>query len=308
MAERKNQWHPLLADLLRKQVERYYELLTEMPVGDLPRRSDFVLLRRVLDQMPPFRGLWRFLTVWNVLEFKGPTVRPRPSDLANLVELGLGIARRLNKERAQHRQPPLPASEITFWFVANRLGNRIRAHVEQFMGPLEQCGEGVWRGYVLGHPCLFVSTVDLPVEEDSIPLHLLSIEPLEKQREVGKFVLGESGRLESYGRYFAAFHEKVWKEFGDMASSWDKTFDEGVVRLVNERGISRIIRKLGTKKVLAELGTKEVIEQLGTKEVIEQLGTKEVLARFDADDLLANVSPATMREVIRRASAKGKKN
>ena len=308
MAEGKNQWHPLLAALLRKQVERYYELITEMPVGDLPRKTDFVLLRRLPDKLPPFRGLWRFLTIWNAQEYKGPTVRPRPGDVPKLVELGLGITRRLNKERAKQRRPPLPAGEITFWYIANRLGNRFRAHVERLLGPLEQCGDGVWRGGVMGHPCLFVSTVDLPVDEDSIPLHLLSVEPLEKQREVGKFVIGDPDRFESFGRYFAAFHEQVWKEFGDMANSWEKTFDEGVVRLVKEQGISRIIRKLGTKKVLAEIGTKEVIEQLGTREVIEQLGTKEVLARFDADELLANVSPATMRELIRRASAKGKKN
>ena len=62
MAEGKNQWHPLLAALLRKQVERYYELITEMPVGDLPRKTDFVLLRRLPDKLPPFRGLWRHLT------------------------------------------------------------------------------------------------------------------------------------------------------------------------------------------------------------------------------------------------------
>ncbi len=54
MARKKIQWHPLFTRLLRPQVERYYEIRTEVPVGDLPRRADLVLLRRVA------RGRCRF--------------------------------------------------------------------------------------------------------------------------------------------------------------------------------------------------------------------------------------------------------
>ncbi len=62
------QWHPIFAQLLRPAVEAYYEVETTFPVGDAPREADFVLLRRMTGPPPPFRGLWRNLTPWNVLE------------------------------------------------------------------------------------------------------------------------------------------------------------------------------------------------------------------------------------------------
>src|SRR5229473_245681 len=104
---RMTQWHPVFAQLLRPAVEAYYEVQTTFPVGDAPREADFVLLRRTAPGTPPFRGLWRHLTTWNILEFKGPTVSPRREDVELLVELGLGIDRRLRAERAEQGRRPL---------------------------------------------------------------------------------------------------------------------------------------------------------------------------------------------------------
>jgi hypothetical protein len=61
MAHKKTQWHPLFTHLLRSQVERYYEIRTELPVGDTPRRADLALLRRVDAGPLPFRTLWIYL-------------------------------------------------------------------------------------------------------------------------------------------------------------------------------------------------------------------------------------------------------
>ena len=87
------QWHPIFAQLLRPLLHDYYEVQTDVPVGDAPREADIVLLRRTSKVPLPFHGLWQHLTTWNVLEFKGPTVDPRLRDLDLLVELGLGIDR-----------------------------------------------------------------------------------------------------------------------------------------------------------------------------------------------------------------------
>jgi|GEM_PF-3008206 len=67
------QWHPLFANLLRPVVEDYYDVQTNMAVGDMPREADLVLLRRTHEGTLPFQGLWKHLTTWNILEFKGPT-------------------------------------------------------------------------------------------------------------------------------------------------------------------------------------------------------------------------------------------
>jgi hypothetical protein len=115
------QWHPLFAKLLRPLVEGHYEVQTNVPVGDAPRAADILLLRRTSAAAAPFQGLWRWLTTWNVVEFKGPTVSARVADLDLLVELGLGIDRRLNEERVRQRQQPVPRAEISFWYLANHL-------------------------------------------------------------------------------------------------------------------------------------------------------------------------------------------
>jgi hypothetical protein len=146
------QWHPIFAQLLRPVVEAYYEVETTVPVGDAPREADFVLLRRTASAKPPFRGLWRHLTTWNILEFKGPSVSPRREDVESLIELGLGIDRRLRERRTEQGQRPLEPEEVSFWYLANHLGGRFVREAERKLGPWSRsapaCGaagcSGVW--------------------------------------------------------------------------------------------------------------------------------------------------------------------
>jgi hypothetical protein len=139
----KQQWHPVFAELLRPLVESHYEVEANMPVGDAPRQADFVLLRRTRAGRLPSAGLWRDLTTWNVLEFKGPTVSPRDADLDLLVELGLGIHRRLNEERAKQKRPVLGPEETSLWYLANRLGRRLRSGWGQRVPGLQSHAPGV---------------------------------------------------------------------------------------------------------------------------------------------------------------------
>ena len=89
------QWHPLFAFLLRPLMQDFYEVRTDFSVGDKPREADIVLLQRTAPA--PFVGIWRHLTPWNVLEFKGLTDDPALRDLDLLLEVGLGIDRRLRR-------------------------------------------------------------------------------------------------------------------------------------------------------------------------------------------------------------------
>jgi hypothetical protein len=77
-----------------------------------PRQADIVFLRRTAAVQPPFRGLWRFLAPWNVLEYKGPTVAARREHVPFLVEVGLGIARRLNEQAIEQGERPTPEGDM----------------------------------------------------------------------------------------------------------------------------------------------------------------------------------------------------
>ena len=62
-----------------------------------------MLLRKIVENATPFQNLWRHLTTWNVLEYKGPTDSPRFDELHEMLELGLGIHRRLNELQRKAR-------------------------------------------------------------------------------------------------------------------------------------------------------------------------------------------------------------
>jgi hypothetical protein len=275
MARRKIQWHPLLGRLLRHRVEGYYELLTNVPVGDLPRQADIVLLRRTTAREPPFRGLWRFLTPWNVLEYKGPTVRARADHLALLVEVGLGIRRRLNGQRGRLGQRPMQEAEVSFWYLANRLGANFLQDARRLLGALDPQGSGVWKASVLGHPCFLVSTVD----EDSLPLHVLGVEPAEKQRAVGEFVIEKEVRFDAYAGIFSALHPTVWEEVKRMAK---------------------------TRRAELDFDFRHIIEDMGWPKIIERLGEKELVQEIGIDRFLANLSPAERKQLVRRLNAETK--
>jgi hypothetical protein len=276
MARKKIQWHPLFTRLLRPQVERYYEIRTEVPVGDLPRRADLVLLRRVGAGPLPFQGLWRHLTPWNALDFKGRTEAARPAHLPLLVELGLGIARRLHEESQAGSGSRVAAEGISFWYLASRLGRRF---LQAAADGLQDCAllvPGVWHGRVLGHPVFLVSTVDLPVDEESLPLHVLAAEPPAREREVGQFLSGTEERLAAYGGVFSVFHQATWREVETMAQRSRRTFAIDLRPMIETLGLEEVIRQMGKENVIRQIGKEEVLRQIGPKEVMEQLDVQTI--------------------------------
>ena len=122
--------------------------------------------------MPPFGDSYQ-----NFFEEVSNAARARPA-LAGRAGPG-------HRSPPQYRAHPAEAAtaketEVSFWYIANKLGPRLLGVAERRLGRLESGGPGVWRSSVLGYPCVFVSTVDLPVDEDSFPLHVLGIEPRER--------------------------------------------------------------------------------------------------------------------------------
>jgi hypothetical protein len=281
MARKTIQWHPLFIHLLRPRVEGYYEVRTGVPVGDLPREADLVLLRRIGAGRPPFQGLWRRLTTWNLLEFKGPTEDARSAHLPLLIELGLGIARRLNEEQRRSGSRLVPEGQIAFWYLANRLGRRFQAEAERLLGTVEEVAAGLWRTVVVGHPVNLVSTVDVAVD-DSLPLHVLAREPTAQERQVGQFVAATAERVAANGTTFAALHQEVWREVEAMARRHQRSFPFNLRLAVESIGIAEFIRQVGEDEVLNEIPAKRMVKKLGV------------------ETFLANLSPARRRELKRR--------
>jgi hypothetical protein len=263
-------------------VEAYYEVQTTVPVGDAPREADFLLLRRTATAPPPFRGLWRHLTAWKISEFKGPKVSPRRGDVDLLVELGLGIDRRLRAGRPSPRRTVLGQEEVSFWYLANRLGRRWLRDAEEALGRLVALGPGLWRSRALGHLVWLISTFDLPVEGDSLPLHLVGREPLDTERQVARFVVERPELQQRYGGWVASLHPAAWKEIEAMAKAAGKALPMDLRPAIETVGLNYVLEPVGIDRVLKEVGDKEVVQRMGLERI------------------LASLSPAERRELKRR--------
>jgi hypothetical protein len=307
------QWHPLFAQLLRPLLERYYEIETNMPVGDAPRQADVVLLRRKSAKKPPFHGMWKNLITWNVLEYKGPTVSARLDDLDELVELGLGINRRLNEEQDKEKQTPLRPQEISWWYLANHLGRRFLRDAPQRLGELQAWGQGIWRCVLMQRPLYLVSRVELPVEEDSLPLHVLGSETSETDREVVQVLAGQPRLWENYREVLLTLHPNLVEELKAMAKTTKKgpkfhlkpLIDfmgekQYIAESLKETGPKPFLEQLDPKQVVEEMGPKQLLAQMDPKQVVEELGPKPLLAQIEIDQLLEGLSPDKVRELKRR--------
>jgi hypothetical protein len=277
------QWHPLFAKLLRPLVESHYEVETNMTVGDAPRAADLVLLRRTTSTPLPFQGLWRRLTIWNVLEFKGPSVSARIDDLALLVELGLGIHRRLNERRRKDGEAQVERAEMSFWYLAPQLGRRFLADARALLGPLEALGPGISRVRILGHSLLLVSNRQVPVERDSVPVHLLTKEPLETGQRIAQVLAAQPDLWTMYGAWLALTFPALWEEVRRMARRKGSGPVLDMRPLIEHMGLAEVIRQAGVKNLIGELGVKALIDEVGLKRVVDEVGVERVAAEVIAE-------------------------
>jgi hypothetical protein len=263
------QWHPLFAKLLRPVLEGYYEIEINVPVGDVPRAADVVLLRRTRQGALPFQGVWSFLTAWNVLEYKAPSVSARLGDIDALVELGLGIHRRLNEDRDKSRRGRLGRNEVSFWYLVNRVGARFIAGAATLFGDLESVAVGMWRGDVLGRRVYFVSSRDLTLDMESLPFHVLAKEPPAKEAALTHFLSDQPRLWRDYTQVLVNLHPELLEEIS-MARLKEPTFNpQPFIKLF---GKDLVVRK-----------------------IIDEVGAKEML-----DELLARLTPSQRRELRRR--------
>jgi hypothetical protein len=266
------QWHPLFAQLLRPLLENYYEVQTNVPVGDAPRQGDVVLVQRTSGGTTPFHGLWRWLSACNVLEFKGPTVSARVEDLDSLLELGLGIERRLNEQRAKDGLKALGRRDLSFWYLANHLGRRFLAAARDLGGQLEELAAGVWRMLVWQRSLMLVSNRAVAVERDGLPVHLLTTEPEATQREVVRLMGADP---------------KLWHSCRSWLAGLRPTLVEEVTRMSRKKGevpvldVRPLVKHLGWQEILRQTGLEGLITQVGVENLIDQVGVENLAAKLN---------------------------
>jgi hypothetical protein len=289
------QWHPLFAHLLRLLLDEYYEVRTEVPVSELPRQGDIMLLRRHPSVKPPFQGLWSHLTEWNVFEFKGPTDSAEEVDLELLVHVGTGLTCRFNEERRARQEEALANHQVSFWYLVPTLGETFLGHARGRTHFDYQTG-GLWRGRVWGHPVWLVSYQDLPVEEVTIPLHLLDSEPT-VPRSLGELVVQRQELLERFAMWLKSLQPELWKEMRHMASTVrDRIIDwEALGKIAN---LEEVVPLIPPDRVIAVLGVDRAIQTIGLDRVIEVVGLPRVLETVGLPRLIETVGLPRLIETV----------
>src|SRR5262249_18222971 len=154
-----------------------------------------------------------WLTPWNVLEYKGKTVSARVADLDSLVELGLGVHRRLNELEVKEGRPEVDRQGMSWWYLARHLGWRFLRDAAALLGQeLEELAPGVWRARLPERALLLVSGDELEVNRDSLPLHVLGGVPEAARPTVAQLLRAEPELARAYGGWLALYEPIIWQE------------------------------------------------------------------------------------------------
>lgn len=252
------QWHPYFAKLLRPLLEDYFDVQINVPVGDAPREADLVLVRRKAPGKLPFHGLWKHLTSWNVLEYKGPTASARFGDLDLLVELGLGIHRRLREK--QNASLMRAAHEVSFWYLTHHLGKRFLRQAARTLGSLDTLGPGIWRCTLLGRLIFLVNGEELPVETDSLPFHILEPETTEREQAIARVLIDQPNLLPTLGNWVLSLHPALLREITKMART--KQLNPKIKPLVEFLGIDEVAKQLSDDKEIPDADKENLARRL----------------------------------------------
>jgi len=287
----RTQWDPLVAESLKLLLDEYYEIETEVPVSELPRKVDLLVIHRQKGAQPHFEGLWSHLTDWNILKYKGPNDTPHDDDLERLVHVGTGLTYKLNENLPVASPKRLPVHRVSFWYIAPSLSQPFIAEASR-RTPLKYETGGVWSGQVWGHPIWLVSVNETPIEVDTIPLRLIHHTPTE-QKQLSKLLLSKAHELKRFAGLLYTWNPDLWKEIQAMALlgtdgpqlQWEK--------LREYADLSGAIDCLPPSVVIDKLGVAKAIETIGRQRVIETIGAQQLLA-----DLLPQLTAAERQAML----------
>jgi hypothetical protein len=295
------QWHPLFAHLLKLLLGDYYDVQTEVPVSELPRRGDILVLRRQGGQTPPFHGVWENLTDSNVFEFKGPSDDAEPDDLELLIHVGTGLTYRWNEERSAKGEPRLVNQRVSFWYLAPTLGETFLQQARSRC-LLDYQTAGLWRGRVWGHPLWLLAYRDAAVEVDTLPLRLLVQDPA-PLHSLAVLLVQRPEVLSLFASFLTALQPALWEEIRSMSTlssgpklDWEaigKITDLGEV--LNHLPPERVIERFGVERAIQVIGLERLVGIVGLPRLIEAVGREKVM-----DELVRTMSEEQLQTLLQR--------
>jgi hypothetical protein len=171
-------------------------------------------------------------------------------------------------------------AEVSFWYLVNHLGARLLADAPRYLPDLREVTAGLWRASVFTHPLFLVSTQELPVEHDSLPLHVLAGVPKAQHGIVTAALKAEPALWPNYGPWLSLREPAIWQEVFLMASQHQAP------PVLDFRPLADYLKQTGDLESM-----KSLIEAVGVKQAVEAVGLEQ---------LCAGLSPEQRQELLRR--------
>ncbi len=149
--------------------------------------------------------------------------------------------------------------------------------MERLLGdPLEPLAEGLWRGTILERPMFLVSNDQLGIDRDSVPLHLVTKEPIERGTEVAHQVAAQPDLWKTYGPWLAVYYPTIWQEVMNVATNVEDRFEKpDFDGFLDRVGVQNFLTPVNAKRIIEALRPDRVVHEMGTKSFIDALTTEQ---------------------------------
>src|SRR3984957_19424490 len=119
------------------------------------------------------------------------------------------------------------------------------------------------RGQIMERPVYMVDAEALPVDEDSVPLHLLEPQPSEKAMMAARLVVKEPSLWKYFHLLAGSSHPSILEEILAMARTLKKRPKLDIKQYPNlAEALLQAIPQLDVKEVIHEIGVKPVLDEL----------------------------------------------
>jgi hypothetical protein len=128
----------------------------------------------------------------------------------------------------------------------------------------------------------------LPVDEETLPVHLVSQEGQNTEMAVARLIAEKEALWKEYSGWLETLHPAIIEEFETMAQRLGRKPLIDFRPVVDKLGVAAVIEQVGWSRVIAEVGADRVIAELGEDKLMEWLSKLPPAKKREAKRRLEN--------------------
>ena len=242
---------------------------TKFSLGRMPLQADAIVIKKTdAEPLWSVHPLWKYLSDYNIVEFKSISDRFEQYDLGKLITYGFAYQERNNLSIE---------SDLSLWLVIPKITETVVKTIEKQKETITNISQGFHKAKAY-FPLYIIEYEELPIKEDYYGLKLFGREIKDTARQVIKWE-GTESLWREYIDILTIFHLETFKEVEKMLSQKEirkgqEELLEIILQKMGKNGYKKIINKIGEEKIINTLGKEKIINTLGKDEIIKYLETQ----------------------------------